>query len=125
MLQIVMTSDRPDRKSFAPGVAGDWDYKAAVELWDKNPLYGWCRKNTKANGAQYDLYRDGLKIYTTINATMQKYAEEAVWAQMGGNVQPMMDRVLKGRQVFSRTSARKRNRRLSTAQCVIPTAIGC
>lgn len=105
MLQIVMTSDRPDRKSFAPGVAGDWDYKAAVELWDKNPLYGWCRKNTKANGAQYDLYRDGLKIYTTINATMQKYAEKAVWAQMGGNVQPMMDRVLKGRRsIFSNLS---------------------
>ena len=105
MLQIVMTSDRPDRKSFAPGVAGDWDYKAAVELWDKNPLYGWCRKNTKANGAQYDLYRDGLKIYTTINATMQKYAEKAVWAQMGGNVQPMMDRVLKGRRsIFSKLS---------------------
>ena len=105
MLQIVMTSDRPDRKSFAPGVAGDWDYKAAVELWDKNPLYGWCRKNTKANGAQYDLYRDGLKIYTTINATMQRYAEKAVWAQMGGNVQPMMDRVLKGRRsIFSNLS---------------------
>lgn len=86
-------------------MAGDWDYKAAVELWDKNPLYGWCRKNTKANGAQYDLYRDGLKIYTTINATMQKYAEKAVWAQMGGNVQPMMDRVLKGRRsIFSNLS---------------------
>lgn len=42
-------SARP--QSFAPGSGGDWDYKAAVELWDKNPLYGWCRKNTKANGA--------------------------------------------------------------------------
>ena len=51
------------------------------------------------------MYRDGLKIYTTINATMQKYAEKAVWAQMGGNVQPMMDRVLKGRRsIFSNLS---------------------
>ena len=88
MLQIVMTSDRPDRKSFAPGVAGDWDYKAAVELWDKNPLYGWCRKNTKANVAQYDLYRDGLKIYTTHDSRMQQYAEEAVREHFSKDLQP-------------------------------------
>lgn len=38
----------------------------------------WCREHTNANGDKYDLYRDGLKIYTTINPRMQLYAEEAV-----------------------------------------------
>ncbi|TDH25692.1 penicillin-binding protein [Segetibacter sp. 3557_3] len=38
----------------------------------------WCKEHTKPNGDQYNLYRDGLKIYTTINPRMQVYAEEAV-----------------------------------------------
>ncbi len=38
----------------------------------------WCKENKKANGEQYDIYRDGLKIYTTIDSRMQAYAEEAV-----------------------------------------------
>ena len=42
----------------------------------------WCKENTKNNGDQYDLYRDGLKIYTTINPRMQLYAEESVAKHM-------------------------------------------
>lgn len=38
----------------------------------------WCKEHTKSNGDNYDLYRDGLKIYTTVNPRMQLYAEEAV-----------------------------------------------
>jgi penicillin-binding protein 1A len=38
----------------------------------------WCKEHTKANGDHYNLYQDGLKIYTTINPRMQLYAEEAV-----------------------------------------------
>ncbi|MDB5193608.1 MAG: penicillin-binding protein [Segetibacter sp.] len=38
----------------------------------------WCKEHTKPNGDNYDLYRDGLRIYTTINPRMQLYAEEAV-----------------------------------------------
>ena len=100
MLRMVMTSGKPSRESFGPGAAGDWDYRQAVEQWESNPLYGWCDKNVKANGQPYDLYRDGLKIYTTVNATMQRYAEQAVWEQMGETVQPMMDRVTKARGSF-------------------------
>ncbi len=109
MLRMVMTSGKPSRESFGPGAAGDWDYRQAVEQWESNPLYGWCDKNVKANGQPYDLYRDGLKIYTTVNATMQRYAEQAVWEQMGGTVQPMMDRVTKARgTVFSDISKDER-----------------
>jgi len=41
-------------------------------------LSKWCEENKKADGTEYDLYRDGLKIYTTLDSRMQQYAEEAV-----------------------------------------------
>ena len=46
--------------------------------WENNPLFGWCEKNTKKDGSKYNLYTDGLKIYTTIDSRMQQYAEESV-----------------------------------------------
>ena len=55
-------------------------------------MYGWCVKNVKSDGTPYNLYRDGLKIYTTINATMQEYAEDALVAHMSKEIQPTMDR---------------------------------
>ncbi|MBS1579506.1 MAG: transglycosylase domain-containing protein [Bacteroidetes bacterium] len=42
----------------------------------------WCKEHKKSNGDNYDLYRDGLKLYTTINPKMQFYAEEAVAKHM-------------------------------------------
>jgi len=41
-------------------------------------LKKWCEENLKPNGKKYDVYRDGLKIYTTIDSRLQRYAEEAV-----------------------------------------------
>lgn len=41
-------------------------------------LKKWCEENKKPDGTKYDIYRDGLKIYTTIDSRMQRYAEEAV-----------------------------------------------
>lgn len=41
-------------------------------------LKTWSKDNKKADGTDYDIYRDGLKIYTTIDSRIQKYAEEAV-----------------------------------------------
>jgi penicillin-binding protein 1A len=38
----------------------------------------WAKEHPKEDGNEYDIYRDGLKIYTTIDSRMQKYAEEAV-----------------------------------------------
>ena len=87
MLRMVMTMERPTRKQFY----NDWDYQQAVKEWDNNPLYGWCIKNVKSDGSPYNLYRDGLKIYTTINATMQEYAEEALINHMSKDIQPAMD----------------------------------
>ncbi len=87
MLRQVMTAERPKRSQFY----NEWDYDQAVKEYDENPLYGWCLKNRKADGSAYNIYRDGLKIYTTINATMQDYAEQAVQRQMQSVIQPRMD----------------------------------
>ncbi len=48
----------------------------------------WCATHFKADGTPYNLYRDGLKVYTTLNSRMQKYAEEAVKEHLGGDLQP-------------------------------------
>lgn len=55
----------------------------------KEELKRWCNENEKADGDNYDLYADGLKIYTTINPRMQLYAEEAVARHM-----PTLQKVL-------------------------------
>jgi len=47
-----------------------------------NFLKEWCLTHKKENGKPYDIYRDGLKIYTTIDSRMQKYAEEAATEHM-------------------------------------------
>ena len=74
MIRRVMTAQKPKR--------GDYkireDYAADSLAWADDQLYGWLEKTRKADGSKYDLDRDGLRIYTTINFKMQKYAEEAV-----------------------------------------------
>lgn len=60
--------------------------------WETDPLYGWCNKNTKKNGEPYNVYTDGLKIFTTIDSRMQQYAEEAVRKHVGGYLQPEFDK---------------------------------
>lgn len=56
--------------------------------WETDPLYGWCNKNFKKNGEPYNVYTDGLKIFTTIDSRMQRYAEEAVLQHVGKYLQP-------------------------------------
>lgn len=63
--------------------------------WFTDPLYGWCNKNLKPDGQPYDLYNDGLKIYTTVNYNMQAYAEQAVETHLK-KLQPSFDsRIMK------------------------------
>ena len=87
MLRLTMNAERPKRRQFQ----NDWDYEQAIKEYDENPIYGWCLKNTKADGTPYDIYRDGLKIYTTIDSRMQEYAEQAIQKQMESVIQPQMD----------------------------------
>ncbi len=90
-LRAVMTAPRPRRSDYA----SDWDYEYELKRWDENPLWGWCSKNLKADGTPYNIYRDGIKIYTTLNATMQRYAERALHEQLAEEVQPAMDAQVK------------------------------
>src|SRR5574344_899324 len=71
------------------------DFAADSTLWRSDPLYGWLNKNLKPDGTKYNLDKDGLKIYTTINAKMQQYAEEAVAEHLGNTLQPAFNRELK------------------------------
>ena len=87
MLRQVMNAEPPTRRQYLT----DWDYEQALKEYNENPIYGWCKKNKKADGTEYNIYRDGLRIYTTINPTMQRYAEEAVQKQMETVIQPRMD----------------------------------
>ena len=95
MLRGVMTAKKPSRKQFLT----EWDYEFELKRWEENPIYGWCHKNKKADGTPYNIYRDGLKIYTTINSRMQKHAEEAVQQQLESSIQPAMDRQYKRTKV--------------------------
>ncbi len=68
------------------------EYSRDSLRWREDPLYGWLNKNRKADGSRYDLDRDGLRIYTTVNPKMQRYAEEAVAEHLGKNLQKSFDR---------------------------------
>lgn len=75
-LRKTLTAKKPVKSTYPA-----WNilqYRIDSAEWVKNPLYGFCEKNTKPDGSHYDLYQDGLRIYTTIDSRMQRYAEEAV-----------------------------------------------
>jgi len=61
-------------------------------------LAKWCKTQKKPDGIPYDLYKDGLKIYTTINSKMQTYAEEAIAEHLGGELQPEFFKHWKGKK---------------------------
>jgi penicillin-binding protein 1A len=84
-LRMMMTAKKPNRKEYPT-----WNkYKFADDslAWETNPLYGWCHKNKKSDGSHYDIYTDGLKIYTTIDSRMQNYADQAVSEHVSGYLQ--------------------------------------
>lgn len=75
-LRGVLTAKEPNKSDYR-GWQMQKYYEDSLD-WKNNPLFGWCEKNTKKDGSKYNLYTDGLKIYTTIDSRMQKYAEDAV-----------------------------------------------
>ena len=83
MLKRTMSAQKPKRSRYRYVE----DYTVDSLRWINDPLYGWLNKNTKADGSKYNLERDGLRIYTTINYKMQKYAEEAVAEHLGKDLQ--------------------------------------
>ena len=79
-LRQLLTAPKPQPSHYTAWTMQQ--YEIDKRQWEENPLYGFCNKNFKPDGTPYDLYHDGLRIYTTIDSRMQQYAEEAVSAHM-------------------------------------------
>ena len=89
-LRRYMMAKKPHRDAYP-----SWGYvKYVVDsiAWEQDPLFGWCNKNTKRNGEPYNVYTDGLKVFTTIDSRMQLYAEEACYEHVAGYLQPAFDK---------------------------------
>lgn len=89
-LRKYMTAKRPQRKNYPSWASTQYHIDSIA--WEQDPLYGWCNKNVKKDGTNYNIYTDGLKIRTSINAKMQKYAEEAVYRHVANYLQPLFDK---------------------------------
>lgn len=92
-LRRYMTAKRPERSDYP-----SWQYvQFHIDslAWENDPLFGWCNKNRKKDGSNYSIYEDGLKIYTTIDSRMQKYAEESVYAHVAKFLQPQFSAEIK------------------------------
>ena len=90
-LRTVLTAKKPDRDNYASW-QGQKFYEDSL-AWANDPLYGWCNKNiNKKTGQPYDLYQDGLKVYTTIDSRMQIFAEDAMRKHVVGTLQPAFDK---------------------------------
>ena len=93
-LRQYMMAQRPNRSDYPA-----WNQRQYVIdsiAWVRDPLYGWCNKNFKKDGSPYNVYTDGLKVYTTIDSRMQRYAEEAVYGHVARYLQPEFDKEKQG-----------------------------
>ncbi len=85
-LRRYMMAKKPQKGDYP-----SWNKSKYIEdstLWELDPLYGWCNKNFKKDGSPYNVYTDGLKVFTTINSRMQAYAEAALYKHVAQYLQP-------------------------------------
>ena len=92
-LRLALMAHKPVRSEYA-----SWQKQKFYDdslAWETDPLYGWCNKNLNREGKAYNIYTDGLKIFTTIDSRMQAYAEEAVDTHVVHVLQPAFEKELK------------------------------
>ena len=94
MLRRDMNAKKPRRSDYQYSE----DFTADSLRWANDEIYGWLNKNKKTDGSPYNLDKDGLRIYTTIDYKMQVFAEEAVVEHLGGYLQGAFNRELKGKR---------------------------
>jgi penicillin-binding protein 1A len=102
-LRRYMTAKKPERALYA-----SWNmakYYIDSINWESDPLYGWCNKNKKRNGENYSIYTDGLRVHTTIDSRMQKYAEQAVYEHVVKYLQPNFNQGKKSKSNFPYSSS--------------------
>ena len=95
-LRRYMMAKKPERSEYP-----SWNmvrYHIDSINWETDPLYGWCNKNRKRNGDNYNVYTDGLKVYTTIDSRMQEYAEQAAREHIVKFLQPAFNKENRGRK---------------------------
>lgn len=95
-LRRYMMARQPQKKDYP-----SWNmvkYHIDSINWETDPLYGWCNKNRRKDGKPYNVYTDGLKVYTTINSQMQEYAERAVCEHVAKFLQPAFNKEKSGRK---------------------------
>lgn len=94
-LRRYLMAEKPRRDDYPT-----WNYRQFVSdsiSWETDPLYGWCKKNKKSNGQRYNVYEDGLKVYTTVDSRMQRYAEESMQAHVAKYLQPAFNREMRNK----------------------------
>jgi len=111
-LRLILNAPMPEREHYA-----SWQSQKFIEDsidWNNNPLYGWINKNLKSDGTKYNIYKDGLRIYTTIDSRMQRYAEEAINEHLSQDLQPKFFDEKKGRTraPFTRKISQKDYKRI-------------
>lgn len=97
-LRGVLMAEKPQPMGYA-----SWQRQRYYEdslAWADDPLYGWCNKHTKSDGSHYNIYTDGLKVYTTIDYTMQRYAEEVVRGHVEGYLQRKFEQERRSKPTF-------------------------
>lgn len=86
-----------NRTDYSEGLAPYFRDQLKVEIEQMLTKY------TKSDGSAYSLYTDGLKIYTTINATLQRYAEDAALDHIK-RIQPMLQKDLQRNNFFAKNN---------------------
>ncbi len=92
-LRRIMMAKRPERGNYASWQGQQFNDDSIA--WETNPLYGWCNKNTKKDGSHYNIYTDGLKVYTTLDTEMQLMAEDALYEHVAKYLQPAFNSQIK------------------------------
>ena len=93
-LRMEMNAKKPERKNYS----SKSQYIEDSTEWATNSLRGWCNRNLKPDGTPYNIYKDGLKIYTTVNAKMQDHAEAAMRDYLKNTLQKQFDLLKRGQE---------------------------
>lgn len=94
-LAKIMMAKKPERKNYA---SQGQQFREDSIAWVEDDLFGWCHKHKKPDGSYYNINTDGLKIYSTLDSRMQRYAEASVKEHLGGYLQNQFFREKKGKK---------------------------
>jgi penicillin-binding protein 1A len=86
-LRQIISRNKPNKEKYK----NKNSYRKALYKWENDPIYGWCNKNFKSEDEPYNIYSDGLRIYTSIDSRMQEMAEQCLKDHIETYVQHKFD----------------------------------